>query len=172
MTKIKINCNSKPHNNHAYHNQCLQIQTSSTWCICVLFYSKFVCMSAYANVYLCKCIRQINIHRSEVHCGRAFEPGGSVLPYYCSPPVCIPAVLGAPAVWRFSKKKKTWSWWCVERSPGLQNVHEFPAFSHRFSLECWYLRHGTALSLQFAWGPGDQTWGSRDAIQWLRMQLV
>jgi len=51
-------------------------------------------------------MRQINIHRSEVYCGRAFEPGGSGLPYYCTPPVCVPAVLGAPAVWRFSKKKK------------------------------------------------------------------
>ena len=31
-----------------------------------------------------KCIRQINIHRSEVHCGSAFEPGASGLPYYCT----------------------------------------------------------------------------------------
>ena len=63
-------------------------------------------MSVYANVYLCKCIRQINIHKSEVHCRSVFEPGCSGLPYYCTPPVCVPAVLGALAVWRFSKKKK------------------------------------------------------------------
>ena len=63
-------------------------------------------MSVYANVYLCKCIRQINIHKSEVHCRSVFEPGGSGLPYYCTPPVCVPAVLGALAVWRFSKKKR------------------------------------------------------------------
>jgi len=65
-------------------------------------------MSAYANVYfkiIYECLRQINIHRSEVHCGSAFEPGGSGLPYYCTPPVCVPAVLGALGVWRLSKKK-------------------------------------------------------------------
>ena len=41
-----------------------------------------------------------------VHCRSAFEPGGSGLPYYCAPPVCIPAVLGALAVWRLSTKTK------------------------------------------------------------------
>jgi len=48
---------------------------------------------------------QINIHRSEVHCGSAFEPGSSGLPFYCTPPLCVPAVLGALAVWRLSTKK-------------------------------------------------------------------
>jgi len=47
---------------------------------------------------------QINIHRSEDHCGSAFDPGVSGLPYYCAPPVCVPAVLGALAVWRLSTK--------------------------------------------------------------------
>jgi len=82
------------------------------WSICVLFYSSFVCTSAYANVYfetICECIRQINIHRSEVHCGSAFKPGGSGLPYYYTPPVCVPDVFGALAVWRLSKtNKKAW----------------------------------------------------------------
>jgi len=67
-------------------------------------------MSAYANVYfktICECIRQINIHRSEVHCGSAFEPGGSGLPYYCTPPVCVPAVLSVLAVWWLSGGKKS-----------------------------------------------------------------
>jgi len=32
-------------------------------------------------------------------------PHGSGLPYYCTPPVCVPAVLSALAVWRLSKKK-------------------------------------------------------------------
>jgi len=71
----------------------------------VLFYSKFVCMSANANVYfktIRKRIRQINIHRAEVHCGSAFEQGGSGLPYYCTPPVRVPDVLCALAVWRLS----------------------------------------------------------------------
>jgi len=48
---------------------------------------------------------QINIRRSEVHCGSAIELGGSGLPYYCTPPVCVPAVPGALAVWRLSKNK-------------------------------------------------------------------
>ena len=39
-----------------------------------------------------------------------------------------------------------------------QIVHRLPPppFSHPDSLECWYLRHETALSAS-AWG--DQTWG-------------
>jgi len=52
--------------------------------ICVLFYSLFVCMSAYANVYfniICECTRQLNIHRSEVHCGSAVR-FGQALPGY------------------------------------------------------------------------------------------
>jgi len=42
-----------------------------------------------------------NTHVSKVHCGSAFEPGTSGLPYYCTPPVCVPAVIGALAVWRY-----------------------------------------------------------------------
>jgi len=74
-------------------------------------------MFAYANVYLktiCECIRQINIHRSEVHCGSAFEPGGSGLPYYCTPPVCVPAVLGALAVVAAFKKKNVFIVYWIE----------------------------------------------------------
>ena len=44
------------------------------WRICVLFYSLFVCVSAYANVFfttICECICQINIYMSGVHCGSA-----------------------------------------------------------------------------------------------------
>ena len=47
-----------------------------------------------------------NIHVSEVHCESTFEPGGSGLPYYCTPPVCVPAVLCALAVWRLATKTK------------------------------------------------------------------
>jgi len=32
---------------------------------------------------------------------RAFEPGDSGLPYYCTPPVCVPDVIGALAVSQF-----------------------------------------------------------------------
>jgi len=49
---------------------------------------------------------------SKVHCGSAFEPGASGLPYYCTPPVCVPAVIGGLAVWRHNnkKKKKSQTW--------------------------------------------------------------
>ena len=69
-------------------------------------------MSAYVNVYfkiIFECIRKTicECHRSKVHCGSAFEPGGSGLPYYCKPPMCVPDVLGALAVWRrISRKEK------------------------------------------------------------------
>jgi len=41
-----------------------------------------------------------------VHCGSAFEPGASGLPYYCTPPVCVLAVSGALAVWWQNIQKK------------------------------------------------------------------
>jgi len=41
-----------------------------------------------------------------VHCGSAFEPGASGLPYFCTPPVSVPDVIGALAVWRQNNKKK------------------------------------------------------------------
>ena len=40
----------------------------------------------------------------KVHCGSAFEPGASRLPYYCTSPVRVPAVIGALAVGRQKKK--------------------------------------------------------------------
>ena len=49
---------------------------------------------------------QNNIHVSKVHCGSAFAPGASGLPYYCKPPLCVPDVLGALAVCRHTKKIK------------------------------------------------------------------
>jgi len=49
---------------------------------------------------------QNNIHVSKVHCGSAFEPGASRLPYYCTPPVTVPAIIGARAVWRQNTKQK------------------------------------------------------------------
>ena len=103
-------------------------------------------MSAYANVYfktICECIRQINIHRSEVHCGSAFEPGGSSLPYYCTPPVCVPAVLGALAVWRLSKKKKP----NIPTSP----VSSFPVEDHLGGTPLWACS-GENYDWSAAWG--------------------
>jgi len=39
--------------------------------------------------------------------GSTFEPGASGLPYYCTPPVFVPDVIGGLAVWRHNKKN--WS---------------------------------------------------------------
>ena len=36
----------------------------------------------------------------------AFEPGTSGLPYYCTPPVCVPDVIGGLALWRHNNNKK------------------------------------------------------------------
>ena len=72
--------------------------------VCFVLLSPFVCIFAYVLV----CFKTIcGMYRSKVHCGSAFEPGSSVLPYYCIPSVCVPVVLGALAVWRLSTKKKS-----------------------------------------------------------------
>jgi len=62
---------------------------------CVLFYVSFVCL--HVCVYASKC---------KVHCGSVFEPGASGLPYYFTPPVCVPDVIGVLSVWRQNNKKK------------------------------------------------------------------
>jgi len=69
------------------------IYVACSW-MCVLFYFSFVCLHvcAYAST------------KFKVHCGSAFEPGASGLPHYCTPPVCVPDVLGALAVWRLKNK--------------------------------------------------------------------
>jgi len=46
------------------------------------------------------------IQTCEMDCGSAFEPGASRLPYYCTPPVCVPDVNGALAVVRQNTKNK------------------------------------------------------------------
>jgi len=63
--------------------------------MCILLYFSFIRLHVCAYA----------IH-SMIHCGSAFEPGASGLPHYCTPPVCVPAVLGAPAVWRQNNQKK------------------------------------------------------------------
>ena len=57
------------------------------------------------------------IHVSKVHCRSAFEPGASGLPYNCRPPVCVPYVLGALAVWRqnIGGKEAQGSWTCEDQ---------------------------------------------------------
>jgi len=62
----------------------------------VLFKSLF-----YLTTCVCVCLKY------KVHCGSALGPGASVLPYYCTTLVCVPALLGALAVWRHKNHKKT-----------------------------------------------------------------
>jgi len=50
---------------------------------------------------------QNTMHVSKVHCWSAFEPGASRLPYYCTPPVCVPAVLGCVVAKQKQKKVQT-----------------------------------------------------------------
>jgi len=44
---------------------------------------------------------------SKVHCGSAFEPGASGLPYYCTLHVCVTDVIGALTV-QWQKRKEGW----------------------------------------------------------------
>jgi len=45
-------------------------------------------------------------NKQKNHCRSAFEPGASGLPCYCTPPVCVPDVIGALVVWRHNKINK------------------------------------------------------------------
>ena len=65
--------------NNVYKPKLNQLESMSVW-----FYSSFVCMSAYANVFftaICECLRQINIPISGVHCGSAVRFGQAVQTY-------------------------------------------------------------------------------------------
>ena len=63
--------------------------------MCVLFCFFFVCLHVCAYAF-----------KSKVRCGSALGPGVSGLPYYCTPPLFVPAVLGGLAVWRHTNKQK------------------------------------------------------------------
>jgi len=63
--------------------------------ICVLFYSSFVCMCAYANVYFKSILRE---------CLRAGLPSG--FPNTAPPPVCVSAALRTLALWISQQKTK------------------------------------------------------------------
>ena len=66
----------------------------------------------------------------KVHCGSAFEPGASGLPYYCTSPVCVPDVIGGVAAKQQQKKMcSSYNWSAV--SPGgitNQNPKTMPVF--------------------------------------------
>ena len=66
--------------------------------MCVLFYSSFVCVSAYANVYFKTTIRKQIIRIILI----AGVPSSQALPGFlitAPPSVCVPDVIGVLAVW-------------------------------------------------------------------------
>jgi len=71
--------------------------------VCFLFDFSFLCLHVCAYAF-----------KSNIRCGSALGPGASGLPYYCTPPVCVPAVVGGLTVWRHNKQKKNslllWRW--------------------------------------------------------------
>ena len=71
----------------------MSIHVACIW-MCVSFYFSVVCLHvcAFASKF-------------KVHCGSAFEPGASRLPHYCTPPVCVPDVIGGLVVWRHNNKE-------------------------------------------------------------------
>jgi len=70
----------------------------------------FVLFIFFLYVCVCECLLRNNNHKTKhknnTNSGSAQEPGGSNLPYYCTPPVCVPHVLGLLAVWRLQTKKQ------------------------------------------------------------------
>ena len=66
--------------------------------------------AAYANVYF-KTICNVNVYVKSIFMGSrstAGVPLSQAAPaFLITAPMCVPAVLGALAVWRLSKKKKT-----------------------------------------------------------------
>ena len=58
--------------------------------LCVLIYFSFIWLLVYAFAF-----------KSKVHGG-----GASALPYYHTPPVTVPDIIGGQAVWRHTNKKK------------------------------------------------------------------
>jgi len=73
--------------------------------MCVLFYSSFVCISAYANVYCKTTIIKQNMKIILI----AGVPSSQALSGYlitAPPSVCVPDVIGALAVWIQNQKKQ------------------------------------------------------------------
>jgi len=102
----------KIHEKHKFINKLrnqtlnlLQFITNVVLCTCVLFYSSFVCIFAYANVYFKTTKIKQNIKIILI----AGVPSSQALPGFlitAPPSVCVPALLGALAVWIQNPKKE------------------------------------------------------------------
>jgi len=108
--------------------------------------------AVFLDVYCVLCLFHLTTYvYSIVHCGSAFEPGASGLPHYCTPPVCVPAVLGAVAVWRQNTKKNSRNF--------LERKCSFPSLSAKSFIVLPLPLSKTNTS--------NKAWG--DAVRWLRM---
>jgi len=101
-------------NNNEIYKSKLELQPR----MCVVSYSSFVCISAYANVYFKSLLRE---------CLRAALP--SDFPSIAPPPVCVLAVLGTLAVCIPIQKKKNffdkgWRFLLVIVSAATQLAHQ------------------------------------------------
>ena len=93
--------------------------------------------------------KSVRASKFKVHCGSVFEPGASGLPYYCTPPGCVPDVIGALAVWRQNnQKRKNRSWSSVYNLVFMA----FPKLSQIQSINLLYSVQrvqGTPMSRRF-----------------------
>jgi len=112
---------------------CSSCMFGDVWCV-------FYCTSLLFRLHVYAFAFQ-----SMVHCGGAFEPGTSGLPYYCTPLVTAPDVIGARAVWRQNTKNKNK---CIRLIGGglyllqyhkTRVLHWYPMQSDRrmSGLGCW-----------------------------------
>ena len=72
--------------------------------LCLFLFCLYICVYVYRQIlYICVCVcRQIQGPLREC-C--SIRSGASRLPYYCAPLVCVPDVIGSPAVWQQNKPK-------------------------------------------------------------------
>jgi len=73
--------------------------------MCILFYSLFVCISVYANVYFKTTIIKQNIKMVLI----VGVPSSQALPGFiipAPPSVCVPDAIGALVVWIQNQKEK------------------------------------------------------------------
>jgi len=92
---------TKQHKN----NEMLKSKSNMLSSMCVLFYSSFVCISAFANVSFQTTLNQHSCVRGPLReCG-SIQSGASGLPYYCAPLACVSEVIESLAVWRHNIPK-------------------------------------------------------------------
>jgi len=103
----------------------ITIQNNLLFFMCILFYSSFVCIYAYANVYFKTTITKQHIKKILI----AGVPSSQALLGYlitAPPSVCVPDVTGVLSVWIKNQKKKKKS--CKEK-----NARQAPCPPVRYS---------------------------------------